>query len=192
MMKTYSNMWNVAIWVERTRTQSHASTVILTILTLNPLRNSFFINHATLLQCIQIRIPSKFCPRNVRNTKVHFPVILPFLPFNSLTRSPRQLQKVIHQYWLNKAMKMIFFSAVMPYRLTDTNVLEKYTVYIFRADYEDSMSLWNIVTYLQVYILPQPRRALVIFTAVRISNLTQQSRSVGVWCIHTMDKPSEL
>lgn len=69
-------------------------TIIIAItLTLNPLRNSFFIDHATFLQGIQIRIPSKFPPRDIGDAKVHFPVILPFLSLNTLTRSPSQLHK---------------------------------------------------------------------------------------------------
>jgi len=78
------------------------TTIIIPItLTLNPLRNSFFIDHATFLQGIQIRIPSKFRPWDIGDTEVYFPVILPFLSLNTLTRSPRQLyeqKRYIHNY----------------------------------------------------------------------------------------------
>jgi hypothetical protein len=39
-----------------------------------------------------------------------------------------------------------------------TNILEKYTVSIFRAEDGDSMFLWNVSIYLWVYTVLQPRR----------------------------------
>jgi len=71
----------------------HITITIPITLTLNPLRNSFFIDHATFLQCIQIRIPIKFRPWDIGDAEVYFPVILPFLSLNTLTRSPRQLHE---------------------------------------------------------------------------------------------------
>jgi hypothetical protein len=64
--------------------------LLLLHVALNPLRNSFFIDHATFLKGIQIRIPSKFRPWDIGHAEVYFPVILPLLSLNTLTRRPRQ------------------------------------------------------------------------------------------------------
>ena len=90
-------------------------------LTLNPLRNSFFIDHATFLKGIQIRIPSKFRPWDIGHAEVYFPVILPLLSLNTLTRRPRQLHETrelnsqSHHYVIHHGL----------HKCTDTNTCRR-------------------------------------------------------------------